>query len=69
MTNTVWGGAPCFFGWNAVQQDRLTHGLQSAACGQSLDYPSGYSRISCGRLAAMPHSTEAMVKTAIDQRK
>jgi hypothetical protein len=64
MPNNVWA-APCFSSGRLSSRVAWLDGWNPPAASPWITR----NRISCGRLAAMPHSTEATVKTAIDQRK
>ncbi len=64
MPNIVWA-APCFSSRRLSSRIAWLKGWSPPA-------PSPWitrNKMICSRLVATPHSTEAMVKTAIDQRK
>ena len=58
-------GRALLLGREAVDQDPLAGGLEPAAGHPWITR----KRISCSRLVARPHSTEAAVKTAMERRK
>ena len=64
MPNIVWA-APCFSGGKLSSRTPWLEGWSPPPARPWITR----NRISCSRLVAMPHSPEAMVKTAIDSRK